>query len=1030
MRASLALLALAALELAAGSAAGQDLSLLVDVNTTATPLSGVSPYHEPVQHGGLAFLSAWTPDKGNELWVSDGTAVGTHMLVDLNPGANGSHPSEFFSDGTWLYFSALTASTGRELYRTDGTAAGTQLVADVNPGPADSNPMDLVRLGGSILFFADRDDVGHELFSTDGSAAGTQLVADLTTNLVLASSSHLTVLPTGGKALFRAYDGSTGYELYVTDGTTAGTGLLMDLVPGTGGGMIGNFVPFGSKLVFEATTTAAGHELWITDGTLAGTTLMVDLNPGSSGSFPELEQAVVLGSHIYFPASDGSTGLELWLSDGTSAGTRQVVDLVPGIGPSDPEELTLLGGTVYFCAGWGTSQNRQLIATSGVGKVRLVKEIYPGLSSKVSWMTELAGKLYFRATGGPGFTKYENPWVSDGTTAGTQLLMDLNPGSYGGAGGFTQTPNGVLFHGKTPTYGHELLITDGTPAGTAVMFDVAVGSTTGTSGPEELTSVGGRRLYFSADDGVHGREPWVWDPVNGAKLVADVFDDPSYSHPDSDPYGFTGAWLKGKWRVVFAADSDDEGCEPWVTDGTPAGTKLIKNIRNFWSDSNPAEFTPFAGKVYFSAEDNDDRELWVTDGTSGGTVQLANIATATNADSNPHELIVLGKQLLFAATGDSGETELWVTDGTANGTVRLVDIHAGVSSNPRHLTRVGDRIAFLVDRATGGGSELWVTDGTAAGTTLVSDVDPGDQGPMDQLVTQDGVLFFRAEAGGSESLWRSDLTPGGTVELLSFLPWEKILHLTPAAGKLFFAQGGELFVTDPLGSSATQLTTVTTGATPQPFDLVATGRGVYFAVDPSGTYLTDEELWFSDGTQAGTQVVADVFPGDNTSFFSPSPNKSKPSDLVLVDGALMFSAYNGYTVGREVFRLDDIGAYAQDLGRGSSGGSGQWIEATPPALGQTITVRGWNAPSGSILALDLMPQAPTSAFTVGQDVAWMSPLTAIPLSLTTAPSWTWSLPLPLDLALVGTAFSLQSWTPVAGTLPAETSNGVMLVPGL
>ncbi len=148
-----------------------------------------------------------------------------------------------------------------------------------------------------------------------------------------------------------------------------------------------------------------------------------------------------------------------------------------------------------------------------------------------------------------------------------------------------------------------------------------------------------------------------------------------------------------------------------------------------------------------------------------------------------------------------------------------------------------------------------------------------------------------------------------------------------------------------------------------------------------------------------------------------------------MDGALMFAATDGFTVGREVFRLDDVGAYAQDLGAGDSGGSGQWIESSAPTLGQTVTVRGWNAPFGSVLALDLMPLAPSGAFVVAPSISWMSPFTAIPLAVTTAPNWTWSVPLPADPALHGVAFGLQSWTPVGGTLPAETSNGVMLVIG-
>jgi len=109
-------------------------------------------------------------------WVSDGTAAGTHPVV-TPPVPPPSTTGVVYNGRT--YYAGDDGVHGVELISTDGTAAGTHLVADINPGPGSSNPTSLTITRGLLYFNAYRPDIGNELWSTDGTAAGTRLVQDL-----------------------------------------------------------------------------------------------------------------------------------------------------------------------------------------------------------------------------------------------------------------------------------------------------------------------------------------------------------------------------------------------------------------------------------------------------------------------------------------------------------------------------------------------------------------------------------------------------------------------------------------------------------------------------------------------------------------------------------------------------------------------------------------------------------------------------------------------------------------------------------
>ena len=436
-------------------------------------------------------------------------------------------------------FSAKGGTSGIELWVTDGTAGGTSLFLDIAPGVGDSSPQSFLALGnGKAVFQANDGTSGAELWVTDGTASGTMRLADIAGNTTGSAPTAMTMVSTG-KVVFRANDASTGSELWVTDGTATGTSLLRDINPS--GSATPSFLETltggsASKVIFRANDGTSGYELWATDGTSAGTTLVKNINTvASSGSDPGSPVSLGNGKAI-FRASDGTNGFELWVTDGTSAGTSLVKNInTTSAGADSYPTLTALlsTGKALFRANDGTN-GVELWATDGTAAgTTLVKDIRAGSASSNPNTPVVAGngKAVFRANDGVNGTEL---WVSNGTSAGTTLLKNINAtaGASSTPANFFALSNGkVLFQANDGTVGYELWVTDGTAANTSRVKDI---NPTGDSTPINFAALDGSRALFQANDGTAGIELWVTDgTAAGTSRVADINGGAGSSAPSN-----------------------------------------------------------------------------------------------------------------------------------------------------------------------------------------------------------------------------------------------------------------------------------------------------------------------------------------------------------------------------------------------------------------------------------------------------------------------------------------------------------------
>ena len=385
--------------------------------------------------------------------------------------------------------------------------------------------------------------------------------------------------------------------------------------------------------------------------------------------------------------------------------------------------------------------------------------------------------------------------------------------------------------------------------------------------------------YFTADDGIHGRELWKTDgTTTGTKMVKDV--NPGTGSSDSS---FSYDITTSGGKLYFSALDDLHGTELWVSDGTKAGTNLLTDIVPGNGSSNPQYLTDVNGILYFFISYFDYNtfifynQLWKTDGTVAGTVLVSDF---TNGYLLAQLMNVNGR-MFFTFNSFINGAELYTSDGTTEGTVKIAYINSFSGILPTHLTASKGLLYFAADDGTGG--KLWVSDGSVQGTHPANNINninlPVDYtGFRDSFAIINNVLYFQG------------FTPDGGNELCKYDPSDPNPNVTIVKD----------IIPGPNSSYPSFMTNV--------------NGTLFFTIGPAGA---DAELWKSDGSEAGTVLVKDISPGDQNIYYG----------LTSAYGILMF-AYGNSAQGIELWRSDGTAAgtkIVKDINQGMFSSVPQYI---------------------------------------------------------------------------------------------------------
>jgi ELWxxDGT repeat protein len=401
---------------------------------------------------------------------------------------------------------------------------------------------------------------------------------------------------------------------------------------------------------------------------------------------------------------------------------------------------------------------------------RRLTDINPGAGgSDPSQLTVMNGGVMFSADGGVDGLWWANLSEVRQLTGGTTYVHSWAE---------MINVNGTLFFpaaGNDGT-GYELWKTDGTPGvgHTEMVMDVNPG--VGDSlvspawGAKLMADLNGI-LLFAANDGSHGVELWRSDGTEaGTYMVKDINAGSGWGIP-----AFTGSGDPAPWSVFtvvngtlfFAADDGSHGIELWRSDGTPGGTTMVSDVNSF-GDSIVVPDGSGAESLFMGVGNH--LVFTAKDGPAAGLeLWSADASGASKIGApgfEPTFFASMGDHVYFRAADPTYGEELWRTDGVSVSLVK--DIVPGTDgSHPFNMTNVNGTLYFAAGDPDHG-VELWKSDGTAAGTVLVKDINAGPDGSMDVsgypfIEVTDTLAFWADDGVNGKRLWQSDGTSSGTI---------------------------------------------------------------------------------------------------------------------------------------------------------------------------------------------------------------------------------------------------------------------------
>jgi LPXTG-site transpeptidase (sortase) family protein len=422
----------------------------------------------------------------------------------------------------------------------------------------------------------------------------------------------------------------------------------------------------------------------------------------------------------------------------------------------------------------------------------------------------------------------------------------------------------------------------------------------GSSSPEDLIFVG-TTLFFSANDGPHGRELWkLPTPYTKAILVKDIQPGTASSSIDN---------IKGLGEYVFFTAEDDAGIELWVSEPpyNQYSTRRVADL-NVNGDSNPVELTPIGNAMFFVADDgHHGTEIYKTSPPYTSIDLVTDIWTGANG-SNPRELTRLGWMLFFIANDSTG-VEIWRSDPQYNlgSAVKCTNIAMNGDAEIYDITLAENTFLFSANDGESG-KELYRLDPPYNQAVRVTDITAQAPSTSPDWITSIGsYVFFSGNinfSGTELYISKPPYEPTSTFlvdDIFDGFGSSNPKNLTRVGTTLFFTAnegiaGTELWKSVPPYNADN--TNIVADINPglgasNPQQLTAIGTSLFFTAD-DGTY--GRELYMSESPYEHftTVRVADLYSGWQT---------SNSHSFAAIDHTLFFSATDGI-IGQEIWKVD------------------------------------------------------------------------------------------------------------------------------
>lgn len=343
---------------------------------------------------------------------------------------------------------------------------------------------------------------------------------------------------------------------------------------------------------------------------------------GSVAFYNDLAVATPNGK-IFMAADDGVRGVELWVSNGQAEDAVLVKEFTPGSGGTEIRSILPFGNNALIFIPPTNSSAGQMWLSDGTtqGTVLISSSIgnIGETNIGIGMNKEYNGKLYFILQETDG----PRLWVTNGNESGTLRLTDswtniLN----------MEVANGYMFYvANAPGMGNEMWRTDGTIAGTVVIKDINGNFRDSVPGEYNISVAYNNELYFVATDGIVGEELWKTDGTEaGTVLVKDINTDPSA------PF-FNGSYIRNmhvfKNKIYFFVRKNFDGSlvnSLWSSDGTSAGTVQAIALDNNTSNQDLNGIFSTNNTLYFSYSG----VSYASDGTQAGTYQIVGDETGSD----------------------------------------------------------------------------------------------------------------------------------------------------------------------------------------------------------------------------------------------------------------------------------------------------------------------------------------------------------------------------------------------------------------